>query len=271
MSVKRIVVAIATVAANAAISYEWYRLPPNELADMVFNIISRESLIVGGIVFSTGLTILAVCPALQWLYDIPARRRAKRQAEEEAERGAEADRQRAESAREAAKRARVTNLFEELRTMIARQNGDEARRGVPYDKRAGPYLPLRRLIYWLGTYGYEGVDTDDEAMTRALALFAELDALGLVPGGIPQGNPPENDGLDLNWYTELGRIMHHLQAEGVEATRAKLRDWYGHLDPAPLGGSAPAVFNYGDSLAEAVAGRGRAEHRRSPENPEPPV
>lgn len=116
-----------------------------------------------------------------------------------------------------------------------------------------------------------GSYADAEAMSRALQLFRELDDLSLVPGGIPKGNPPDSDGLDLDWHTELGRIRAYLLEEGVEATRAKILDWCGHLNPAPRGGVAPAVFNYGTSLEEAIAGRGRAEHRQLSEPSEPPV
>ena len=66
-------------------------------------------------------------------------------------------------------------------------------------------------------------------------------------------------------------LMTCLLKEGIEATRAKIHYWYGHMNSAPRDGSASAVFNYGDSLEEAIAGSGRAEHGRLPETPDSPV
>ena len=259
---QRAIWSIVAFSINAALSLEWHKLPPEKLTELVFNTISRESLFFGGVVFATCLTIGLAWPWARWIWSrvrlawtYPARRRAKQQAEE--------------AARERAEVVRVGGLFEELRDRIALRNGRDGELMIPYDKQRGPYRPLRSLINWLGTSG--GNHADAEAMTRVLALFGELDALGLVPGGIPQGKPPENDGLDLDWHTELGRIRTSLLEEGIEASRAKIHDWYGHLNPAPRDGSAPAVFNYGDSLEEAIAGRGRAEHGRLPETPDPPI
>ncbi|MCY4451327.1 MAG: hypothetical protein OXC01_05200 [Immundisolibacterales bacterium] len=266
---RRTIWAIAAFVINAILSYEWYRLPPEKLSEMAFNIVSRESLIFGGVVFATCLTIAFAWPWIRWVWAYPARRRAKQQAEEAARKKAAAEHKRAETARERAKIVQIGELFEELRRRIGLRNGRDRELMIPYDKQRGPYRPLRSLINWLGTSG--GNYADAEAMTRVLAIFGELDALGLVPGGIPRGNPPENDGLDLDWHAELGRIRTYLLEEGIEATRAKIRDWYGHLNPAPRDGLAPAAFNYGGSIAEAIAGCGRAEHRRLPEVPEPPV
>ena len=260
---------IVTISINAVLSHELYKLPPEKLAELVFNTVTRESLIFGGVALTACLTIGFAWPVFRWIWfgirwiwfgircacTYPARMRAKRQTEK--------------AARERAEVARIGKLFEELRHRIAIRNGRDSQLMIPYDKQRGPFRPLRSLINWLGTSG--GNYADAEAMTRVLALFGELDALGLVPGGIPQGTPPENDGLDLDWHTELGRIRNCLLEEGIEAARAKTRDWYGHLNPAPRDGFAPAVFNYGDSLEEAIAGRGRAEHRPLTETPEPPV
>lgn len=266
---QRSICAIAAFLVDAVLSYVWKKLSPETLAEMVFDTVSHESLILGGVVLATCLTIGFAWPWVRWIWywirwawSYPARRRAKQQAEEAARKKAEADQRRAEV-------VRIGELFEELRRRIALRNGRDRELMIPYDKQRGPYRPLRSLINWLGTSG--GNYADAEAMTRVLAIFGELDALDLVPGGISRGNPPENDGLDLDWYTELGRIRTYLLEEGIEATRAKIRDWYGHLNPAPRNGLAPAVFNYGDSLAEAIAGRGRADHRRLPETPAPPV
>lgn len=266
---QRAIWSIVTISINAVLTHEWHKLPPEKLAELVFNTVSRESLIFGGVVLATCLTIGFAWPWIRWTWSrirlawtYPARKCAKQQAEETARKEAEAARERAEA-------VRIGGLSEELRHRIERRNGIDRELMIPYDKQRGPYRPLRNLINWLGTTG--GNYADAEAMTRVLALFGELDAFGLVPGGIPQGSPPENDGLDLDWHTELGRIRTCLLEEGVEATRAKIHDWYGHLNPAPRDGSAPAVFNYGDSLEEAIAGRGRAEHGRLPPTPDPPV
>ena len=265
----RTVLSIVALSINATLSHEWHKLPPEKLAELVFNTVSCESLFFGGVVLFTCLTIGFAWPWFRWTWsrirsawNYPARRRAKRQAEETARKEAKAARERAEV-------VRIGELFEELRHRIALRNGRDSELMVPYDKQRGIYRPLRSLINWLGTSG--GNYADAEAMTRVLALFRELNALGLVPGGIPQGNPPENDGLDLDWHTELGRIRTCLLERGIEASRAKIHDWYGHLNPAPRDGSAPAVFNYGDSLEEAIAGRGRAEHGRLPEPPNVPI
>jgi len=242
---------IAATAGNATLSFEWHKLSSETLAELVFNIVSRESLILGGVVLTACLTIAFAWPWIRWAWTYPARWRARRRAQEKAE------------------VLQVASLIEELCTRIERRNGRDRELMIPYDKQRDPYRSLRSLINWLGTSG--GNYADAEAMTRVLAIFGELDALGLVPGGIPRGNPPENDGLDLDWHAELGRIRTYLLEEGIEATRAKIRDWYGHLNPAPRDGLAPAAFNYGGSIAEAIAGCGRAEHRRLPEVPEPPV
>ena len=250
---RRAIWSILAFSINAALSHEWHKLPPEKLAELVFNTVSRESLIFGGVALTTCLTIgfawpwvRWTCSRIRWVCTYPARKRTKKQVEETARRKAEV--------------ARIGGLFEELRHRIERRNGIDRELMIPYDKQRGPYRPLRSLINWLGTSG--GNYADAEAMTRVLAIFRELDALDLVPGGIPQGNPPENDGLDLDWHTELGRIRTFLLEEGIADTRAKIRDWYGHLNPAPRDGSAPAAFNYGDSLEEAIAGRSRAEHGR---------
>jgi len=264
---RRTIWAIAAFVINAILSYEWYRLPPEKLSEMAFNIVSRESLIFGGVVFATCLTIAFAWPWIRWVWAYPARRRAKQQAEEAARKKAAAEHKRAETARERAKIVQIGELFEELRRRIGLRNGRDRELMIPYDKQRGPYRPLRSLINWLGTSG--GNYADAEAMPRVLCLFGKLDALRLIPGGVPPEN--ENDGLDLDWHTELGRIRSYLLKKGAKATRTKIRDWYGHLKPAPRDGSAPAVFNYGDSLEDAIAGRGRAEHTQLPETPDPPV
>ena len=253
---------IAAFVGNAVLSFEWHKLPSERLAEMVFNIVSRESLLFGGVVLTACLTIVFAWPWIRWAWTwirwawtYPARRRTKRQAEETARKKAEA--------------LRVAGLFEELCTRIERRNGRDRELMIPYDKQRGSHRPLRSLINWLGTSG--GNYADAEAMPRVLQLFGELDDLSLAPGGIPQGSPPDNDGLDLDWHTELGRIRAYLLEEGVEATQTKIRDWYGHLNPAPRDGSHPAIFIYGDSLEEAIAGRGRAEHRQLSETSDPPL
>ncbi len=240
---------IAATAGNATLSFEWHKLSSETLAELVFNIVSRESLILGGVVLTACLTIAFAWPWIRWAWTYPARWRARRRAQEKAE------------------VLQVASLIEELCTRIERRNGRDRELMIPYDKQRDPYRSLRSLINWLGTSG--GNYADAEAMPRVLCLFGKLDALRLIPGGVPPEN--ENDGLDLDWHTELGRIRSYLLKKGAKATRTKIRDWYGHLKPAPRDGSAPAVFNYGDSLEDAIAGRGRAEHTQLPETPDPPV
>lgn len=83
---------------------------------------------------------------------------------------------------------------------------------------------------------------------RAFALLRDIDKIGLLPGGLlpigqdPVKNPPEHDGLDLNWPREMTRIHDFFWSEGLEATERQVQEWYGHLEPAPSRGAAPAPF-----------------------------
>ncbi|MDE0698010.1 MAG: hypothetical protein OXH76_19510 [Boseongicola sp.] len=63
---------------------------------MVFNIVSRESLLIGGLLFATGTLIIFAWPAFVWCRNIP-RRRAERRQQEAAAEAAEATRRETEA------------------------------------------------------------------------------------------------------------------------------------------------------------------------------
>ena len=128
-------------------------------------------------------------------------------------------------------------------------------------------LPLRRVVTSLVKRVNKPVD--EEAFVHVIALLRKIDALGLLPGGVPplgsQAHKelvyPVHDGLDLDWPRETKRILDFLRRERLEATRAQVAEWYGHLRPAPFNGVHPAKFRlYGDSIDSIAEGRGRAEH-----------
>lgn len=138
-------------------------------------------------------------------------------------------------------------------------------------KRQGPMgedfktLPLRRCMTRL--FKEVNEPPDEESMRRVLHLVRRLDDLGLLPGEKPPIGAglhalPEHDGLDLDWDTELKRIRDYLDKHSLRATRAKVREWYGHLELTPYNGSRPAVFRYRNTYEAIEAGEGRAEHDR---------
>ena len=264
MNNRRIWGTLASFAANAVISYELWRLSPAELATLVFDIISRESLLVGGLVFASGAAAIFSWPAIVWCWNIPDRR-AERHRQEAAAEAAEARRREAEARAKAEEELdRVAAPLQELLDRMSKR--DVAGMTGPGYGRCET-LPLRRVATRL--FKRVNEPEDEEEVVRVVALLREIDALGLLPGGVPplgseeQGELvfPEHDGLDLDWPRETKRILGFLRREGLEATRAQVNEWYGHLRPAPFNGTHPAKFRlYGDSIDSIAEGRGRAEH-----------
>lgn len=244
---------LAAVAADVAISYEWWRLSPEELAAVVFNIISRESLLVGSAVFATGAVSIFSWPAIVWCWNIPARC-AEQRRQAAAIAAAEAKRREAEKqkAAEAKFALQIAPLRELLNCMLSGAGMRE------YAGTKSKTLPLRRVIIAL-----LGHAPAEEEVIHIAALLRDVDALGLLPGEIPPigEDRPEHDGLDLDWPREMGRILNFLEREGLEAARTQVVEWYGHLQPAPFGGSYPAAFRLtGESVDSIAEGRGRAVH-----------
>ena len=227
---------------------------------MVFDIISRESLLVGGLVFASGAAVILSWPAIVWCWNIPDRH-AERHRQEVAAEAAEARRRKAEARAKA--EAELARVAAPLQTFLDWMAERDVMAGMGGSDRYET-LPLRRAITRLFKRVNEPVD--EAALVRVSALLREIDALGLLPGGIPPlGHSPdvmpEHDGLDLDWPRETKRILDFLRREGLEATRAQIADWYGHLRPAPFRGAHPATFQLdGSSIDSLAEGRGRAEH-----------
>ena len=227
---------------------------------------SQYAAIMAGSV-SLSVAAWAAWPVGVWTYRYPERLRAKRAENALRARTEEKARERAERERVTAELDRVTLPLREFVELMEEQKN----RPSTNTSSRHETLPLRRAI---ANYCHRLTSEAEEAATsHAFNVLRDVDSLGLLPGGIPpfgsaEEARPEHDGLDLDWPREMKRILRRLEAEGLEAARSKVAEWYGHLEPAPAGGTHPAIFQLtGRTVDEIVDGKGRAEHTGEPFRP----